>query len=90
MYVCSKKIYKIGKRKQRCGTCDACSKDDCAECVNCKDMVKFGGTGKKKKCCVQRQCENIQTKREKSRPQVHHVSDVECVVTVFTNVDLTQ
>ena len=78
------------KRKQRCGTCGACSKDDCAECVNCKDMVKFGGTGKKKKCCVQRQCKNIQTKGEKSRPQVLHVSDVGCVVTVFTIVDLTQ
>lgn len=76
------------KRKQRCGTCDACYKDDCAKCVNCKDMVKFGGTGKKKKCCVQRQCKNIQTKREKARPQVINVSDVKCMVTVLTTVDL--
>ena len=47
------------KRKQRCGSCDACSKDDCGQCTNCRDMIKFGGTGRKKKCCVQRQCKNI-------------------------------
>jgi len=35
------------KRKQHCGSCDACTRDNCEQCVNCKDMIKFGGTGKK-------------------------------------------
>ena len=50
------------KRKQRCGSCDACSKDDCGQCTNCKDMIKFGGTGRKKQCCLQRQCNNVHDK----------------------------
>ena len=53
------------KRKQHCGTCDACTKDDCANCVNCQDIVKFGSTGRKKKCWVQRQCENIHKTKDK-------------------------
>ena len=57
------------QEKEKTTLWNACSKKDCAGCVNCKDMVKFGGTGKKK-CCVQRHCQNIQTKREKSRSQV--------------------
>ena len=35
---------------------DACNKDNCGQCTNCRDMIKFGSTGTKKKCCVQRQC----------------------------------
>jgi len=44
------------KRKRRCGLCDACSKANCGQCKNCKDMKDFGGSGRKKQCCVQRQC----------------------------------
>ena len=29
-----------------------CSEDDCGQCTNCRDMIKFGSTGTKKKCCV--------------------------------------
>ena len=29
---------------------------DCGICIYCKDMLKFGGPGRKKKCCVQRKC----------------------------------
>ena len=28
--------------------------DDCGECVYCVDMKKFGGPGRKKKCCLKR------------------------------------
>ena len=51
------------KRKRCCGSRDACSKDNCGHCTNCKDMKKFGGTGKKKQCCVQRQCKVSEVSR---------------------------
>ena len=31
-------------------------RDDCSECVHCKDMPKFGGVGKMKQCCLTKQC----------------------------------
>lgn len=40
---------KDGKgRKKRCGYCEQCLADDCGNCAACKDMIKFGGTGKSK------------------------------------------
>ena len=42
------------KRKRRCGVCDICQQPDCGECRACKDMVKFGGTGRAKQCCINR------------------------------------
>jgi len=41
------------KRKRCFGSCDACSKDDCGHCTNCKDMEKFGGTDKKAVLCAE-------------------------------------
>ena len=40
-----------------CGECAACLKTtDCGKCANCKDMVKFGGEGRKKQKCLERRC----------------------------------
>ena len=36
--------------------CTGCLSTDCGSCVCCKDMKKFGGTGKKKKGCLKRKC----------------------------------
>lgn len=36
--------------------CSGCTKKDCGVCKNCKDMVKFGGTGRKKQKCIHRVC----------------------------------
>ena len=44
------------KRARRCGECSPCKRDDCGECVYCVDMKKFGGPGRKKKCCLKRRC----------------------------------
>lgn len=41
-------------RKKRCGVCEVCQQPDCGKCKSCKDMVKFGGTGRKKQCCEER------------------------------------
>jgi len=41
-------------RRRRCGVCEACQLPDCGTCVSCQDMVKFGGTGRNKQCCLQR------------------------------------
>jgi F-box/leucine-rich repeat protein 10/11 len=40
----------------RCKQCEPCCRDDCSECVHCKDMPKFGGIGKMKQCCLTKQC----------------------------------
>ena len=65
------------KRKKvrgRCGECEACIKEDCGECVECKDMIKFGGTGKRKRPCLKRPCLKKKKKMdtgeaEKNKPE---------------------
>ena len=48
-------IHPGGKRK-RCGQCAGCKSDDCRACPKCRDMKKFGGSGRKKQACVNRKC----------------------------------
>ena len=36
--------------------CVGCKREDCGFCINCKDMKKFGGQGKKKQKCIHRVC----------------------------------
>ncbi|CAN8001665.1 unnamed protein product, partial [Ixodes hexagonus] len=47
-----------GARKNRCGFCEACLATDCKQCVFCKNMKKYGGSGTFKQCCVRRRCDN--------------------------------
>jgi hypothetical protein len=49
-----------GKRKTRCGQCEGCTMDSCGVCVNCRDMTKYGGPGKKKQACKRRACTRTQ------------------------------
>ena len=50
----------VSKRKRaRCGNCDACKQDDCGDCSFCKDMIKFGGLGRKKEPCIHRRCAHL-------------------------------
>lgn len=44
------------RRRTRCKKCEACTRTDCGECFYCLDMIKFGGTGRAKQTCQQRQC----------------------------------
>ena len=44
------------KRKARCKKCPGCIKDDCGTCEYCKYMKKFGGPGRKKQACAERNC----------------------------------
>ncbi|XP_043229878.1 DNA (cytosine-5)-methyltransferase 1-like isoform X1 [Amphibalanus amphitrite] len=50
---------KQGPRRTRCGVCEACQQPDCGECRHCKDMTKFGGSGRSKQCCINRRCPNM-------------------------------
>ncbi|XP_050512373.1 DNA (cytosine-5)-methyltransferase PliMCI [Diabrotica virgifera virgifera] len=45
-----------GPKKKRCGICESCQSPDCGECNHCRDMVKFGGSGKSKQACKRRRC----------------------------------
>ncbi|XP_065897260.1 uncharacterized protein [Dysidea avara] len=49
----------IGKKRKRCGTCKGCTRVNCEKCVNCQDMPKYGGPGKKKRPCSERKCERL-------------------------------
>ena len=46
-------------RRARCGICEACQQTDCGKCSCCRDMVKFGESGRTKKSCVSRKCPNM-------------------------------
>lgn len=48
-------------KRRKCGVCEPCQQPDCGECMNCKkNMIKFGGSGRSKQACIQRQCRNIE------------------------------
>nr|Q27746.1 RecName: Full=DNA (cytosine-5)-methyltransferase PliMCI; AltName: Full=DNA methyltransferase PliMCI; Short=DNA MTase PliMCI; Short=M.PliMCI; AltName: Full=Dnmt1; AltName: Full=MCMT [Paracentrotus lividus]CAA90563.1 DNA (cytosine-5-)-methyltransferase [Paracentrotus lividus] len=47
------------ERKKRCGVCEICQAPDCGKCTACKDMIKFGGSGKAKQACKDRRCPNM-------------------------------
>ena len=44
------------QRKRGCMECAGCKREDRGTCRNCKDMVKFGGPGRKKQKCALRVC----------------------------------
>ncbi|XP_069485045.1 lysine-specific demethylase 2A isoform X2 [Ambystoma mexicanum] len=46
----------VRRRRVRCRKCDACMQGECGVCHYCKDMKKFGGPGRMKQSCVERQC----------------------------------
>ncbi|XP_076375509.1 DNA methyltransferase 1a isoform X2 [Megalopta genalis] len=49
----------MGPKRQRCGVCENCQQPDCGLCSACKDMIKFGGSGRSKQACVKRRCPNM-------------------------------
>ncbi|XP_076161949.1 DNA methyltransferase 1a [Ptiloglossa arizonensis] len=49
----------MGPKRQRCGICEYCQQPDCGLCNACKDMVKFGGSGRAKQACIRRKCPNM-------------------------------
>lgn len=53
-----------GRKRKRCGVCEGCQATDCGNCKFCRDMLKFGGPGKKKQCCEYRHCLNPADKHE--------------------------
>ncbi|XP_012254092.2 DNA (cytosine-5)-methyltransferase 1-like isoform X2 [Athalia rosae] len=50
---------RTGPKRRRCAVCEACQQPDCGLCVHCKDMTKFGGSGRTKQACIQRRCPNM-------------------------------
>ncbi|XP_075698040.1 lysine-specific demethylase 2A isoform X2 [Rhinoderma darwinii] len=44
------------RRRVRCRKCQSCLQRECGTCHYCKDMKKFGGPGRMKQSCMQRQC----------------------------------
>lgn len=46
-------------KRMRCGVCETCQQPDCGQCKFCKDMIKFGGSGRAKQACADRRCPNM-------------------------------
>lgn len=55
---CHSHIVYAGSKQVGCGQCTGCITSDCGRCSNCADKKKFGGPGKKKQRCKERQCHN--------------------------------
>ncbi|ROL51170.1 DNA (cytosine-5)-methyltransferase 1 [Anabarilius grahami] len=51
-----------GVKRHRCGVCEVCQAPDCGKCSACKDMIKFGGSGRSKQACQKRRCPNLAVK----------------------------
>ena len=65
------------KKMTRCNECKACLREDCRECVPCKDKKKFGGSGTLKQSCVHRACESHRNGKrvKRGRPKKENSSD---------------
>ena len=61
-------------RKRRCMECEGCKREDCGSCINCNDMKKFGGQGKKKQKCMHRTCTQMITTDEGNCLQIKNTS----------------
>eukprot|EP00593_Proboscia_inermis_P005084 CAMPEP_0171305662 /NCGR_PEP_ID=MMETSP0816-20121228/15527_1 /TAXON_ID=420281 /ORGANISM="Proboscia inermis, Strain CCAP1064/1" /LENGTH=520 /DNA_ID=CAMNT_0011786659 /DNA_START=155 /DNA_END=1717 /DNA_ORIENTATION=+ len=67
------------RREPRCGNCQGCIEKDCSKCDACSDKLKFGGTGKSKRICVERICILWRKQKVKSAAASdgEHVSDTD-------------
>ncbi|XP_055925172.1 DNA (cytosine-5)-methyltransferase PliMCI-like isoform X3 [Argiope bruennichi] len=64
-------------RRKRCGVCETCQLPDCGQCVFCKDMIKFGGTGRSKQACAKRKCPNMAVQEAEDDDIMNDVYDDE-------------
>ncbi len=69
------------KKRKRCNECSECKKEDCGSCHTCKDMLKFGGSGRKKQCCQYRKCRALKS----GNMQLNHV--LNCILTRHKHLD---
>ena len=49
-------MYDTRRKRWACGSCTQCTAEDCGECINCRDKMRFGGLGVRKQSCVMRRC----------------------------------
>uniref|UniRef100_A0A8C5HDQ3 DNA (cytosine-5)-methyltransferase n=1 Tax=Gouania willdenowi TaxID=441366 RepID=A0A8C5HDQ3_GOUWI len=66
-----------GIKRHRCGVCEVCQSPDCGKCAACKDMIKFGGSGKSKQACKQRRCPNLAVKEAEDDETIEEEEVVE-------------
>ncbi|CAL1301280.1 unnamed protein product [Larinioides sclopetarius] len=64
-------------RRKRCGVCETCQLPDCGQCVFCKNMIKFGGTGTSKQACAKRKCPNMAVQEAEDDDILNDVYDDE-------------
>ena len=67
----------VRRRRTRCKKCEPCTRSDCGECNFCKDMKKFGGSGRMKQCCKSKQCLSVSLNIEYTVKHVHEVTSIE-------------
>jgi DNA (cytosine-5)-methyltransferase 1 len=63
-----------------------CQQTDCGKCHFCRDMVKFGGSGRSKQSCVLRKCPNRAVQVADDDDELDAVLDTEIEV-VSLDVD---
>ncbi|XP_033200860.1 DNA (cytosine-5)-methyltransferase PliMCI [Bombus vancouverensis nearcticus] len=75
-----------GPKRHRCGVCETCQQPDCGICTACKDMIKFGGSGRSKQACNRRRCPNMAIQEADDSDQ----EDDDFNDTLVENVKITQ
>ncbi|CAK9832323.1 DNA (cytosine-5)-methyltransferase PliMCI [Anthophora retusa] len=75
-----------GPKRHRCGICETCQQPDCGTCTACKDMIKFGGSGKSKQACNRRRCPNMAIQEADDSDQ----EDDELNDALIENIKITQ
>ena len=53
-----KEVLSEKMRRASCQKCEECLRDDCLQCVYCKDKKKYGGPNKLKQKCIEKRCSN--------------------------------
>ena len=70
------------KRRSRCGVCNECVREECGECVGCRDKLKYGGEGRRHQTCSKKKCAQKYMKNQKDDRQP-------CIDTIFSTSYIT-
>ena len=70
------------RRLASCGTCPACTREDCGRCINCIDKPKFGGDGVRKQSCIHKRCSAPKGTHGSERQPLNEASNTSTAIVI--------